>query len=215
MGSQGSLQLFTCPAGVNNGAPARFLRSWALRCYPSDLSTLYGKAKASQAGEVVMFNGRPMPAIYTPRNSTLLELFQVTTAEERTLRTIITGDEKKRRNTLRHQAARRAAGMVLRPDLSDRPWEAAGVSRATWFRRRAEGSEAGESDTRTHVQSYAGATTAGDNHPTELDNPLSGVLSQSGTANGGPKTRVGDTQSHTSYELSQEALKRLEAFGGA
>ena len=177
----------------------------------ADLSTVYRKAKAGLGGEVIIFNGRPMPAIYTPRNSTLLELFQVTTAEERTLRTIISGDEKRRRNTERHQAARRAAGV---PELAKsaertRPWEAAGVSRATWYRREAERSGG------TRGVSDPGSRAAGENQPTDVDGLPPGVRSQSGTANGGGSTRVGDVPVPTSPELSQEALERLEAFGGA
>ena len=43
----------------------------------SVLSTLYRKAKAYEAGERIEFNGRTYPPLYTPRNRTLLALFDV------------------------------------------------------------------------------------------------------------------------------------------
>src|SRR5512135_1487893 len=43
----------------------------------SILSTLYRKAQAYEAGEKVEFNGRTYPPLYTPRNSTLMELFAI------------------------------------------------------------------------------------------------------------------------------------------
>ena len=40
------------------------------------LSTLYRKAKAYEAGERIEFGGRTYPPLYTPRNRTLLALFE-------------------------------------------------------------------------------------------------------------------------------------------
>ena len=100
----------------------------------SDLSTLYGKAKASLAGETVEYNGREYPPLYTPRNQTLLDLFSITPDEERHLRTIISQAEKYRRRMER----RRAAGIKPRVDRSDKPWEQLGISRAWWYRKHHE-----------------------------------------------------------------------------
>lgn len=55
----------------------------------SVLSTLYRKAQAYEAGEKVEFEGRTYPPLYTPRNSTLLALFDVQEAEIPHLKTII------------------------------------------------------------------------------------------------------------------------------
>src|SRR5512143_4035709 len=53
--------------------------------FPKDvrsvLSTLYCKAQAYEAGEQVEFDGRKYPPLYTPRNSTLMELFNSTGEE--------------------------------------------------------------------------------------------------------------------------------------
>ncbi|RYF51054.1 MAG: replication protein, partial [Cytophagaceae bacterium] len=54
-----------------------------------ELMTLYSKAKAFAAGERVEFNGRRYPSLYTPRNDTLIDLFEITTDEQRGLPTII------------------------------------------------------------------------------------------------------------------------------
>ena len=96
----------------------------------SDLGTLYRKAQASLKGELVTFHGREYPALYTPRNQTLLDLFRITPAEERALRTIISHEERLRR----YREKAWAAGVKPRPDLSSRPWEALGISRAWWYR---------------------------------------------------------------------------------
>jgi DNA-binding CsgD family transcriptional regulator len=80
----------------------------------SSMSTLVSKAKQYAAGEKVEFHGREYPALYTPRNSTLIDLFQITSAEQLQLRTIIDKGEAQRRDTASQQARRRAAGVVDR-----------------------------------------------------------------------------------------------------
>lgn len=79
-----------------------------------ELMTLYAKAKQFEAGEKVEFNGRQYPALYTPRNDTLINLFQVTDDEQRELRTIVSRDMAAERDRERHTARRRAAGAVER-----------------------------------------------------------------------------------------------------
>lgn len=59
-------------------------------------------------------NGRRYPALYTPRNSTLIDLFSITPDEQRQLRTIIGEDEKKNRKNARNEKQRRADGRVTR-----------------------------------------------------------------------------------------------------
>jgi len=96
----------------------------------SDLSTLYRKARETQEGQTVEYRGRTYPRLYTPRNSTLLSLFQITPEEERTLRTIISAQEKYRRKVER----RRAQGVAVRRAWEGvKPWEAEGISRSLWY----------------------------------------------------------------------------------
>jgi hypothetical protein len=79
-----------------------------------ELSTLYLKAKDFTAGRTVILGGKEMPALYTPKNDTLIQLFQITDEEQRQLRTIICGDVAAERHRIREQERRRSAGMVSR-----------------------------------------------------------------------------------------------------
>lgn len=99
----------------------------------SDLSTLYRKAMAMKSGERIEYQGRNYPPVYTPRNTTLLDIFQIEPEEERFMKTIISKAEKERRRTER----RRAAGEKARIRFGDvKPWELEGISRRTWYRRK-------------------------------------------------------------------------------
>lgn len=112
--------------------------SWAYRS--QELMTLYAKAKQYEAGEKVEFCGRQFAPLYTPRNDTLINLFQITDDEQRRLRTLISRDMAKERDRERHTARRRAAGAVDRETYEansasrQKPWEALGMSRASWYR---------------------------------------------------------------------------------
>jgi hypothetical protein len=57
------------------------------------LSTLYRKAKEYEAGVTIDFNGKKYPPLYTPKNSTLMDVFEITSNEEKRLRTIISANE--------------------------------------------------------------------------------------------------------------------------
>jgi hypothetical protein len=99
--------------------------------------TLYAKAKAFEAGEVVEFNGKKYPPLYTPKNDTLIDIFKITDEEQRHLKTIISADIARERDRERHEEHRRAIGMVDREQSISRqkPWEDLGMSRATWYRK--------------------------------------------------------------------------------
>jgi hypothetical protein len=105
-----------------------------------ELMTLYSKAKANEAGETVEFNGRKVPPLYTPRNDTLINLFQINDDEQRQLRTIISSDMAKERHREREKERRRQAGAIDRETYESqsltrqKPWEALGMSRAKWYR---------------------------------------------------------------------------------
>lgn len=98
----------------------------------SNLTTVYTKALQYRAGDRVIYQGRSYPPLYTPRNDTLAEVFRITAEEERSLKTIISQVEKDRRRAEK----RRAEGIPERNRWVDtRPWEAFGISRATWYRK--------------------------------------------------------------------------------
>ena len=112
--------------------------AWAYR--DKELMTLYSKAKAYEKGEKISFAGREFAPLYTPKNDTLINLFQITDDEQAQLRTIISKDMAKGRDRARKEAARRAAGAVDRETYESqslsrqKPWEALGMSRRTWYR---------------------------------------------------------------------------------
>lgn len=112
--------------------------AWAYR--DKELMTLYSKAKAYEKGEKISFGGREYAPLYTPKNDTLINLFQITDDEQAQLRTVISKDMAKGRDRARKEAARRAAGAVDRETYESqslsrqKPWEALGMSRRTWYR---------------------------------------------------------------------------------
>ena len=66
-----------------------------------ELGTLYRKAKAYNAGEKVEFNGKQYPPLYTPWNSRLIDLFQITDDEQKSLKTIVSKAEAEVREKAR------------------------------------------------------------------------------------------------------------------
>jgi hypothetical protein len=80
----------------------------------AELSTLYRKAQAFEAGERVEWNGRTYPPLYTPKNDHLIDLFQITDEEQRQLKTIISKDIARERHAAREMARRQANGAMDR-----------------------------------------------------------------------------------------------------
>lgn len=105
-----------------------------------ELMTLFSKAKAYEAGEKVTFGGKEFTPLYTPKNDTLINLFRITTEEQRHLKTIIGTTMARERDRKRHEVRRRANGALDRDTYEGnslsrkRPWEGLGMSRATWYR---------------------------------------------------------------------------------
>lgn len=109
----------------------------------SALSTLYSKAQAYESGNSVEFNGQKYPALYTPRNSTLIDQFEISDDEQKQLQTIISRDIARERDAERKRKQRQAEGAVSRQQYiaqsveANKPWETLGISRRTWYRRKA------------------------------------------------------------------------------
>lgn len=103
----------------------------------SALSTLYNKAKQFEAGEQIEWQGRTYPALYTPKNDSLINTFRITDDEQRQLQTIITPALARERHAEREKAKRVAAGATPHEQSKARlkPWEQLGMSRATWYRQ--------------------------------------------------------------------------------
>ncbi len=108
--------------------------------HSKELMTLYSKAKDFEAGRKVELAGKTFEPLYTPKNDTLISLFKITDDEQRLLQTIISTDMASERDRKRKETSRRAAGAVDRKTYESRsaarlrPWEALGMSRATWYR---------------------------------------------------------------------------------
>lgn len=87
---------------------------WTIRS--AELQTVYSKMKDYLAGKTLEFNGRTYPALYTPTNDTLINVFGITSEEQKQLKTIIDDTEQYRRKV----EGRRAGGMMSRFDYEDR-----------------------------------------------------------------------------------------------
>jgi len=79
-----------------------------------ELMALFSKAKAYEAGEKISFGGKDYAPLYTPRNDTLINLFGITTDEQRQLKTIVSQAEAAERHRKREECRRRASGAVDR-----------------------------------------------------------------------------------------------------
>lgn len=102
----------------------------------TDLTTIYRKSREMNAGSRIEFQGKTYSPLYTPKNSTLAEVFGITSDEETYLNTIISKAEVYRRNNERREALRRESGKPTRNMEVGKPWEAEGISRRTWYRRQ-------------------------------------------------------------------------------
>ena len=79
-----------------------------------ELMTLYAKARQHEAGKKIDFNGKKYSPLYTPKNQTLIEKFEITEDEQRRLRTIITPKIKNERKSKKLMDQRRAGGVLSR-----------------------------------------------------------------------------------------------------
>ena len=94
----------------------------------NELKTVYAKLLEYRAGKTVTFAGREYPALYTPTNQTLIDLFVITPEEQEHLKTVIGSSEKQERKTQKrrqngvkpraeyeaHAAARKERAIELR-----------------------------------------------------------------------------------------------------
>ena len=89
-------------------------------------SNLYELTRRMARGETVEYGDKEYPPLYTPTNETLIDLFKITEVELLQMRTIISPDEKRRRDTARKQTERRNAGVKERTEYDkERKAEAA------------------------------------------------------------------------------------------
>lgn len=108
--------------------------SWNYRS--QELMTVYGKAISFEKGEKIEFGGKMYPPLYTPKNETLINLFQITPDEERHLQTIISHSMAAERHKDRQADRRRLSGAIPHNQSINRvkPWESLGICRSTWYK---------------------------------------------------------------------------------
>jgi hypothetical protein len=108
------------------------------------MSAVQRRAKRAYSGQQIAYGGKLVDPRYRLRNSTIIAWLKITEAEMRgvKLRHLVNEDIQRERERTRDERRRREAGAVdrstyLAGSLSrQRPWEADGVSRRTWERRR-------------------------------------------------------------------------------
>ncbi len=116
---------------------------WKLK--ESELGTLKAKVEAYNNGERVTFNGKECVPLYTPKNAKLIEIFEITEEEQAKLKTIISPELAKtrrlERDKIRKVQERRENGARSHADSERKrqPWEALGISRATYYRKKKNG----------------------------------------------------------------------------
>ncbi|WOO30749.1 hypothetical protein R1T29_23835 (plasmid) [Vibrio parahaemolyticus] len=77
----------------------------------SKVNNVFNLMKQQAKGEMKLWNGEEVPMLYVPKNETMIELFGITTAEQKHLKTIISDSEKQRRNTVAHRERRKGGSM--------------------------------------------------------------------------------------------------------
>lgn len=77
----------------------------------SKVNNVFNLMKQQSRGEMKLWNGEEVPMLYVPKNETMIELFGITTAEQKHLKTIISDSEKQRRNTVAHRERRKGGSM--------------------------------------------------------------------------------------------------------
>lgn len=78
--------------------------------------------------------------LYVPKNSTLINIFNITEEEQKHLKTIISADEKKRRDREKKEVLRREKGMKKQTGESkSQPWKALGVGKTKYYEMKKNG----------------------------------------------------------------------------
>lgn len=84
--------------------------TWTSTELQSCVSSVVTRARQAARGETVNFKGFEVTPRYRWRNSTLVDVLEITAAEEEQMGTIMSLEEAKRRDAKRHRDSRKAAG---------------------------------------------------------------------------------------------------------
>ena len=116
-------------------ALAEEVGGWTLGHTDSKLHAIFRTAREHQAGKRVEWDGLQVSPRYKFRNETILEWLEVTSDEERHLKTIISDGERRRRDRERKQRERRKSGEV---EMSRAEYESRAAQRRSETFRMAE-----------------------------------------------------------------------------
>ena len=122
---------------------ARFLdERFARKHMMPSLKTLLRRAEQTAAGKRSTWQGKSLTRVYTYSKERIIHELGITLEEMSDLRGLVDETIRNTRKVEAKKASRRAAGVrphekYLADSLSqERPWEALGISRATYYRRR-------------------------------------------------------------------------------
>ena len=123
-------------------ALAEEVGGWTPGRTDSKMHAIFRTAREHQEGKRVEWDGVKISPRYKFRNETILDWLEVTPEEERQLKTIISDEERRRRDRERKKRERRESGEV---EMSRREYEVRAAKRRAQVRRMAaEGSRSGE-----------------------------------------------------------------------
>lgn len=106
----------------------------------ADLSTLEDKLKEYNLKTTTKICNKSYIPLYTPKNDTLISIFNISEDEQKSLKTIISADEKRRRNKDRKTVMRRSLGMKEQEgDKEKKPWISLGVGRTKYYEMKKNG----------------------------------------------------------------------------
>jgi hypothetical protein len=117
---------------------------WRERETLSRMSAVIARAERAARGEQVEYRGRLVDPRYRFRSRTIIEALNITEAEMRArgFRHLVSPEIRREHHRFGEERRRRALGMIPRQDYEAnsvgrlKPWEAEGISRATWYRLR-------------------------------------------------------------------------------
>lgn len=125
-------------------ALAKQAGGWDEREAAARLQAVVKRARMAAQGQTIEWQGRPVDPRYAFRTQTILEWLEITPDEQREMRTLIGGEEKRHRHRIAERQRKHVMGQVQQDrssylathrDNAERPWEALGISRRTWYRR--------------------------------------------------------------------------------
>ncbi|WP_159718581.1 hypothetical protein [Geminicoccus flavidas] len=120
---------------------------WSTRETDSRMSSVIRRAEYAALGRKIEYGGRLVDPRYRFCTETIVEMLGITENEMRScgFRHLVTLDIRREHDRQRQAKTRRAHGAVPRAEYEAqalnriKPWEAEGISRATWYRRRETG----------------------------------------------------------------------------